>query len=542
MYSMKFTDLFLLISVNLLFLHTTSAHHGSNERILLTRPDKPHQIKDAGEYRATFSYYPIGGEGIVDLSVQIENINSGFYCNKAVELQIINPQGVKQTPYSPFIDDEYNFKMRPFLKEKGQYKLIVSIISETIRQEIEFPFVIGQMETDSKFDGNQFNGDICSWCGMLITNNKTVHYLSLNSGEVEKTCCIHCALNAKKRSGNKSTGMETVDFFNDKNIDDDKAWFVKDSNILLEDSMGPYILAFSTVESAKEFQKKYNGSILDFEKLTSEINEGQSQDFESEEIDQLLFLEEFFYNIRKNYYKDMDIKRLVELSIRSVMESLDKESSLKKIEPSSLDFIRGLDRDNTIDDHKIINERVGYIKIRYFGRRTKEDFKKIINDFSAKNIEGLIIDLRGNPGGSLEEAMQIMQYFVPNGNLLASVSARHQQKSYFADTDEKWEYPLAILINENTASSAEVFAASLRYYKRAELIGKSTYGKTSIQQPYPLNSEYTLFLTIGECLLPDGKTVDDSGIKPDHNAEDEAEQMAKALAILENIKTNTMNN
>ena len=514
--------LFLILYLN--FIPITHAHHGDDDNILLTKPNKINIVKESGKYRTSLTFYSIGDTGITDFSLRIENISSGFYYSDDLELQIVNPNGIKRTPYTPFIDNEYNFKMREFLDEKGEYKLVVRIKSFTDEQEMEFPISVEQK-------GNE---NICAWCSMVIKNKKTANYISLNNGDEKQTCCVHCAIKVKNKFKNKLVSIQTVDFVNDQKIDANKALFVKDSSIELKDSMAPYILAFSTIESAKTFQKEYQGNIVSLESLELEIIKKDEKGFTDEEIEHLIFLEEVFYNIKKNYYEKLDIKKLVDLSIEKILEALDKNSTLKKIEPSSLDFIRGFDRDKTIQDAEVFNNRVGYIKINYFGRRTKEDFKKTMITLATKDINGLIIDLRNNPGGNLEEAMQIMQYFVPNDTVLASVNINRQQKRYQSNTDKKWEYPLAILINKETASSAELFAASLRHYKKAIIIGTNSYGKSTIQQSFPINSEYTLFLTTGKSYLPNGKSVDASGIKPDHFVKNEDDQLAKALTIFEN--------
>lgn len=517
--------LFFIFYLN--FIPITHAHYGDDDNILLTKPNKINLVKESEEYRTSLTFYSIGDTGITDFSLQIENISSGFYYSGDLELQIVNPNGIKRVPYKPFIDNEYNFKMREFLNEKGEYKLIVRIKSLIDEQETEFPISVGQNR----------NGDICAWCSMIIKNRKTANYISLNTGEVKQTCCVHCAIKVKNKFKNKLTRIETVDFVNDQKIDVNKALFVKDSTIELKDSMAPYILAFSTIESAKTFQKEYRGNIISFESLELEITKKDESGFTDEEIEHLIFLEEVFYNIKKNYYEKLDIKKLVDLSIEKILEVLDKDSTLKKIEPSSLDFLRGFDRDKTIQEVEIFNNKVGYIKIKYFGRRTKEDFKNAMSTLGTKDIDSLIIDLRNNPGGNLEEAMQIMQYFVPNSTVLASIDIKGQHKRYLSNTDKKWEYPLVILINRETASSAELFAASLRYCKKAIIIGTNSYGKSTIQQPFPINSEYTLFLTTGKSYLPNGKNIDESGIKPDHLVKNEDGQIAKALTILENSRS-----
>jgi carboxyl-terminal processing protease len=271
-------------------------------------------------------------------------------------------------------------------------------------------------------------------------------------------------------------------------------------------------------------------------KVLIEIKKEQDLNYPSDETGEATLVEKLIYEIKESYYKDIDVSEMVGLSIEEIMASLDQYSSLKKIKPSSLDFIRGFDRDETISDTKIINDNIGYIKITHFGRRTKEGFKRAIMDVKEIDLRGLIIDIRDNPGGSLEEAVQIMQYFIPEGRLLVTVSGKGQT-NYYSNAYEEFEHSLVILINSNTASCAEIFAATLRYYKKATLVGINSYGKGTIQKTFPLDHNHTLVLTIGECYPADGTVLQNSGIKPDHIIEGDEEQITFAIELIEKMFT-----
>ncbi len=249
----------------------------------------------------------------------------------------------------------------------------------------------------------------------------------------------------------------------------------------------------------------------------------------------MLLLEELILRIKENYYRDSSVKELIKLSIKGITTSLDQYSSLKEIKPSSLDFIRGFQRDETISDTGIINDNIGYIKIKHFGRRTREGFKKAMTEVKDNGLCGLIIDLRDNPGGSLEETLQIMEFFIPEERLLVTVSSKGQIK-YFSNKSEEFKYPMVILINSDTASCAEIFAATLRHYNKATLVGTNSYGKGTIQKAFPINYNHTLVLTIGEFNLADGTTLQDSGITPDYVIEGDEEQITFAIELIEKWK------
>jgi nitrous oxide reductase accessory protein NosL len=482
------------------------------------------QLKETEEYRTTFSYYPVGDTGIFDFTVRVEKINSGSYYNQELEFKIVDPQGIEGISYVPFLDNESNYRMRQVLKDKGQYVFIVQFNREGRDREITFPFKIEEYNIEN----------MCVWCRMLVTNIKTAYFLTLND-DTKKTCCIHCAIHYRNKYSEKIISMACVDYYSEEKIDTQKAWYINGPDIILKDSMPPYVVAFSSVESARDFQKIYDGEVVDFNRLEYEILRKEGPEFSSKEDEDMLLLEELILRIKDNYYKDVDAKELIELSIKSITTSLDQYSSLQEIKPSSLDFIRGFERDETISDTRIINDNIGYIKIKHFGRRAKEGFKKALADIKDIDLRGLIIDLRDNPGGSLEETIQIMEFFIPEGKLLITVNSKGQTKYFSRKNDsnnEAFTYPVVVLINSNTASCAEIFAATLRHYNKATLVGKESYGKGTIQKVFPLNYKHTLVLTIGEFYLADGTTLQGSGVKPDYVIDGDGEQMAFAIDLL----------
>lgn len=524
-YKIKGLKLLLLFFLNILVLSSAYSHEPDGNAPI--RPAVTNHLKETEEYRTTLSYYPVGDTGIFDFTVRVEKISSGSYYNQDLEFKIVDPQGIERISYIPFLDNEYNYRMRQVLKDKGQYVFIVQFIREGRDHEITFPFKVEEYNIEN----------MCAWCRMLVTNIKTAYFLTLN-GDDKKSCCIHCALNYINKFNDKFISMKSVDYYSEEKIDSQKAWYINGPDIILKDSMPPYVVAFSTIESARDFQKTYDGKIVDFNRLKYEVLRKEDPEFSPKEDEDILLLEELILRIKENYYKDIDVKELIELSIKNITTSLDQYSSLKEIKPSSLDFIRGFERDETISDTRIINDNIGYIKIKHFGRRTKEGFKKALTDIIDIDLRGLIIDLRDNPGGSLEETIQVMEFFIPEGRLLATVNSKGKTK-YFSNNNEEFGYPLVILINNNTASSAEIFASTLRYHNKATLVGTNSYGKGTIQKAFPLNYNHTLILTIGEFDLADGATLQNSGIKPDYVIEGDEEQITFAIELIEKWKGNS---
>ncbi|MDR4507846.1 MAG: S41 family peptidase [Candidatus Brocadiaceae bacterium] len=511
------------------FPHPVFSHQLGNA---LVRPIQTRMVKYENGYKSTFSYYPVGHTGVYDFSVRVENLTSGVYYKEDLQVHIIDQQGIECVHYRPFLFDKHIYKMRHALNKGLQYSFIIQFKIEDKLQTIEFPFETQEMRFD----------DLCQWCGMRITNSKTEYFLRLSTGEEKKACCVHCAINYKNKFNDKLASMETLDYVTSARVDGTKAWFVKNSNVTLENSMPPYILAFASINSAKLFRDKCQGNIIDYMELTNEIMEKEDTGLLSADNEEALLIKKLITTIKKNYYREVEETELMKLSTKGIMSSLDKDSSLKIIQPSSLDFIRGFERDETITGVRVIRDAIGYIKIDYFGRRTKEDFFMAMQSMKEKNIKGLIIDLRDNPGGSLKEATQIMQHFVPDGKLLASFQGKDQNTRYFSRAGEKWKRPLVLLVNNHTASSAEAFAATLQRYKKATLVGTNSYGKGTIQKIFPLDYKRSLILTIGRYYLADGITIEESGIQSDYVVEGNNEQMKCAIHLIEQLCSITAKN
>ncbi len=157
-----------------------------------------------------------------------------------------------------------------------------------------------------------------------------------------------------------------------------------------------------------------------------------------------------------------------------------------------------------------------YIRIKNFQKGTSKEVKNKIKDL--KGIDGLILDLRNNPGGLLEEAVKVSDLFLPGKQLIVStigpsVSKIHESKKLFLEeTLEK--IPLVVLINKGSASASEIVAASLKQNQRAILIGEKSFGKGTVQTLWDLKDGSGLKLTIGEYLTPSGNSIHNIGVEP----------------------------
>jgi carboxyl-terminal processing protease len=168
-------------------------------------------------------------------------------------------------------------------------------------------------------------------------------------------------------------------------------------------------------------------------------------------------------------------------------------------------FYRVLEEDN----------RLGYVQITDFTNRTPDQFTEAVETLKSQGVEGIIIDLRNNGGGLLQEALEIAGEFVENGELLFE-RTRYNERSY---DDEPGgvltNLPIAVLVNQYTASASEVVVGAIRDYERGTIIGQRTYGKGTIQQILALSDNSSIHLTYAEWLTPQRTSLDGQGIEPD---------------------------
>lgn len=166
--------------------------------------------------------------------------------------------------------------------------------------------------------------------------------------------------------------------------------------------------------------------------------------------------------------------------------------------------------------HKILPENIGYIQITSFlGSNVAGDFLNSVN--SVKDTKGLIIDLRGNTGGLLPNAVFIVDMFLKEGNIVSIVD-RNGIKSDInvQDNAALSKKPMIILIDGATASASEIVSGALKDYKMAVLVGEKTYGKGMVQKIYPMPNKTGMNLTIAKYLTPNGSDINKKGIAPDY--------------------------
>ena len=166
---------------------------------------------------------------------------------------------------------------------------------------------------------------------------------------------------------------------------------------------------------------------------------------------------------------------------------------------------------------KILEGNIGYIRMTQFQESTANDVTKELEHLITKHIQGLILDVRNNPGGLLTSAVRVSEQFLEAGRLVVSIQGRNEKKvEYRAGANSKhYQYPMIVLINHGSASASEIVAAAMQDWGKAVIIGTTSFGKGSVQTILPLSDGSGLRLTTAKYYTPKGKSIHSIGVKPD---------------------------
>jgi carboxyl-terminal processing protease len=170
--------------------------------------------------------------------------------------------------------------------------------------------------------------------------------------------------------------------------------------------------------------------------------------------------------------------------------------------------------------HELLEKNYGYIRISQFQEKTESEFNKAmkaLEEESKGNVRGLILDLRNNPGGLLDQAVKITDHFVGSGIIVSIDGRREEQKQKWVahPEDGVTKYPLVVLVNGGSASGAEIVAGAIQDHGRGILVGTQTFGKASVQTIIPLKDGSGLRLTTARYYTPNGRSIQAKGIVPD---------------------------
>ena len=190
---------------------------------------------------------------------------------------------------------------------------------------------------------------------------------------------------------------------------------------------------------------------------------------------------------------------------------------------------------------KMLNDGIGYVAVSQFDALTSAQFKSNIESLKSQGMKKLIVDLRGNPGGLLDQVVDMLDYILPEGLVLYTEDKNGNKEEYYAKNPDELKIPMAVLVNENSASASEVFTATFKDFKWGKVVGKTTFGKGIVQNVLPLGDGTAVKITTQHYYPPSGYDLHKVGIKPDVDVDlndgavlgsDSDNQLGKAVEIL----------
>lgn len=193
---------------------------------------------------------------------------------------------------------------------------------------------------------------------------------------------------------------------------------------------------------------------------------------------------------------------------------------LREDEGKILDFTitRDIIKVKSIKEAKILEDNIGYIKLSIFQEHSVKDLEDALAELESQGCDSLILDLRNNPGGLLNVAVDVAGKFLPAGKLVVSTKGRVKQQNLelkARDRNPKVEYPLVVLVDKGSASGSEIVAGAVQDLKRGIVLGTKTFGKGSVQTVIPLSDGSAIRLTTSKYYTPNGRSIHGEGIAPD---------------------------
>lgn len=188
-------------------------------------------------------------------------------------------------------------------------------------------------------------------------------------------------------------------------------------------------------------------------------------------------------------------------------------------------------------DYEMQENNIGYIYVSQFDDVTTEQFKNAVDDLTNQGMKSLIIDIRSNPGGMLSTVVDMLDYILPDGLLVYTEDKSGKRTEYSGNNSAELSVPLAVLVDENSASASEIFAGAVQDYEKGAIIGTQTFGKGIVQTIRPLTDGSAVKFTIAKYFTPLGQDIHGKGVTPDqiveYNSDTETdEQLDAAIEYL----------
>ncbi len=190
---------------------------------------------------------------------------------------------------------------------------------------------------------------------------------------------------------------------------------------------------------------------------------------------------------------------------------------------------------------RMLTDSIGYLALSEFDAVSVSQYEEGLADLTAQGMEGLIVDLRNNPGGSLAVVCELLNDMLPEGLVVYTENKNGERKEYNSEAEQAFDGPLAVLVNGNSASASEIYAGAIQDYGAGQIVGTQTYGKGVVQQLFDLGDGTCVKLTISQYYTPNGRSIDGVGITPDVEVAYESDpddteadnQLDQALAVIQ---------
>ncbi|MBX9768861.1 MAG: S41 family peptidase, partial [Bdellovibrionales bacterium] len=186
--------------------------------------------------------------------------------------------------------------------------------------------------------------------------------------------------------------------------------------------------------------------------------------------------------------------------------------------PKEFSIVRGTVKLKSVK-YTDLEDGFGYLRVTSFVEKTADDMERLLKEHEKKHkdIKGLVIDLRNNPGGLLDQAVRLSDAFLDSGTIVSTVGRNQKEKEvlYAKKEGTRAGFPIVVLINEYSASASEILAGALQDNKRAVIVGKRSFGKGSVQSVVKLGDGSGLKLTVARYFTPSGRSIQAEGIQPD---------------------------
>ena len=175
-------------------------------------------------------------------------------------------------------------------------------------------------------------------------------------------------------------------------------------------------------------------------------------------------------------------------------------------------------------EYEMLEDQIGYLAVSEFDSVTYGQYEEALEALSDQGMEGLVVDLRNNPGGNLNTVCDMLDLVLPEGTIVYMEDKEGKRQTYSSDDAHQLDVPMAVLVNGNSASASEIYAGAIQDHEAGTIVGTQTYGKGVVQQIFDLGDGTSVKLTIAEYLTPKGRSINGEGVTPDLEVEYEPDE------------------